>query len=169
MLSSFSKFYLLLAIGLLQLSCHRGDPVLEAIFHNNEILEEASGLYNAKRLSIDEISKDLASPGNRATVLIAKSSDGRPIMDYTFYQASIIHARFVYDITLKRDGQTIAIFRRLDEKIGEIKGKGIFIDYADETGVQTQIEGHKDWMASYCMRIIAYFQSVPPLNHFDSF
>jgi len=144
MLSSFSKFYLLLAIGLLQLSCHRGDPVLEAIVDDNEIFEEASGLYNAKMLSIDEIPKDLASPGNRATVLIAKSSDGRPIMDYTFYQASIINARFVYDITLKRNGQTIAIFRRLDEKIGEIKGKEISIDYADGTGVQTQIEGQKD-------------------------
>ncbi|MHA4740605.1 hypothetical protein [Dyadobacter sp. MSC1_007] len=37
-----------------------------------------------------------------------------------------------------------AILRRLDEKIGAIKGKEIFIDYADGTGVQTRIEGHKD-------------------------
>ncbi|WP_342086190.1 hypothetical protein [Dyadobacter sp. OTU695] len=144
MLSSFSKFYLLLAIGLLQLSCHRGDPVLEAIVDDNQIFEEASGLYNASKLSVGGISKDLATPGNRATVLIAKNSDGKPVMDYTFYQASIINARFVYDITLKRNGQTITIFRRLDEKIGEIKGKDIFIDYADGTEVQTQFEGQKD-------------------------
>jgi hypothetical protein len=58
------------------------------------------------------------------------------IIDY--YNTNFISYKFDME-----DGGA-AILRRLDEKIGAIKGKEIFVDYADGTGVQTQIEGHKD-------------------------